>query len=73
MTKSLGIKGIEPHYLPTGHILVGSRDGFLLAAPFDLSAVTVGGPLNPVQDGVLLAGRNLSGIPFAISDNGVLV
>jgi serine/threonine-protein kinase len=73
LTKSLGINGIEPHYVPTGHIVVGSRDGFLLAAPFDLSSVTVGGPLIPVQDGVLLAGRNLSGLPFAISDNGLLV
>jgi dipeptidyl aminopeptidase/acylaminoacyl peptidase len=72
-TKSLGIRGIEPHYLATGHILVGSWDGVLYAAPFDLSSMTVRGALVPVQEAILLAGRNLTSLPFAVSDNGVLV
>jgi len=71
-TKSLGIKGLEPHYLASGHILVGSSDGVLYGAAFELSSLTVRGPLLPVQEGVLLAGRNLNGLPFAVS-NGVLV
>jgi serine/threonine-protein kinase len=72
-TKSLGIKGIAPHYVSTGHIVVGSVDGVLLAAPFDVSSVTVRGPLIPVQEGVLMTGRNLNSPTFAISDNGTLV
>jgi len=72
-TKSLGIKGIQPHYAPSGHIVVGSPEGVLFAAPFDLSSMTVRGSLLPVQEGVLLAGRNLSGLPFSLSDNGIFV
>jgi serine/threonine protein kinase/WD40 repeat protein len=72
-TKSLDIKGLDPHYVSTGHIVVASPAGVLLAAPFDLSSVTVRGPLMPVQEGVLAAGRTLNRFPFAISDNGTLV
>jgi len=72
-TKSLGIRGDEPHYVSPGYIVVASPAGALLAAPFDLSSVAVRGPLTSVQEGVLAAGRNLDRLPFAISDNGTLV
>ncbi len=55
--------------LPTGH-LVYAVGGTLFAAPFDSSAMAVGGPAEPVIEGVR---RGISGVVhFATSETGVL-
>jgi serine/threonine-protein kinase len=69
--KSLGLRGNNPHYLPSGHILY--NDGpQLLAVRFDLDRLeTIGPPKKVVED---IAYQEFFGIaPFTASDNGTLL
>ena len=65
------LKGIYAHYAKSGHLLVVSGDGKLLAVPFDPKKMVLTGPPVAVLDGMLRSG------PFelnmAVSDNGTLV
>jgi serine/threonine-protein kinase len=65
------LKGIYAHYAKSGHLLVVSGDGKLLAVPFDAKKMVLTGPPVAVLDGMLRSG------PFelnmAVSDNGTLV
>jgi len=60
-------------YVASGH-LVYSWDGQLLAAPFDLERMELGGPSIPVQTGLAgWIGSENQPSSFSISSNGVLV
>jgi len=63
--------GSSPRYSPTGHVLFGSPEGALFAAPLDVGRAQLDGPP------VVVAERLWSGNPFAfgyaISDGGSLI
>jgi len=65
------VKGIYAHYARSGHLLVVTGDGKLLAVPFDPKKMVVTGAPVAVLDGMLRSG------PFelnlAVSANGTLV
>jgi eukaryotic-like serine/threonine-protein kinase len=65
------IKGVYAHYAMSGHLLVVTGDGKLLAVPFDPKKMAITGAPVAVLDGMLRSG------PFelnlAVSGNGTLV
>lgn len=63
--------GTYPRYALSGHLVYGSPDGSLLAAPFDLSRLEVKGSVISLLDGLHIT----SGGPvnFTLSRNGSLV
>jgi serine/threonine protein kinase len=61
--------GVNPRYLPTGH-LVYVRDGTLLSVPFDLSTLAVTGTPVAVVDHIEKA---WGGSTYSISKNGTLL
>ncbi|HKT61076.1 MAG TPA: protein kinase, partial [Gemmatimonadales bacterium] len=65
------LKGVYAHYASSGHLLVVTGDGKLLAVPFDPKKMAITGAPVAVLDGMLRSG------PFelnlAVSDNGTLV
>lgn len=82
---ALSLSGDEQHtlfagrraqYLPTGHVVFGTPDGDLLAAPFDPDRLEATGPPRPLLDGIANAGRGpLTGFGqslFTLSNSGVL-
>jgi serine/threonine-protein kinase len=66
----LNIDGVNPRYIPTGHILVSGPEGTLLAAPFDLRSLELRGTATQVLDGVLTTTTGAN--KFDVSRNGVL-
>jgi serine/threonine-protein kinase len=62
--------GTNPRYVPTGHI-VYSRDGALIAIPFDLSRLRVTGPPVKVLDDVLTESSGAA--QFSVSASGTLL
>ena len=63
------VKGVAPHYLPTGHLLYAQSDT-LFAAPFDLATLDVSGPSVPVLDGIMQ--HDESGPQVSVSQIGSL-
>jgi len=69
--KILPLKGTNPHYLATGHLLFGSQGG-LFAVPFDLRRLEVTGAALPVLEGVaLFAGTGA--VQYSVSRAGSIV
>jgi serine/threonine protein kinase len=68
--KTLGIVGLSPRYVSTGHIVVARTDGTLHAAPFDIESLELRGPTVQVASGVLIKANNAA--LFDVSRNGVL-
>ena len=48
----LGLPGISPQYVTTGHVVYAAEDGALRAVPFDATSLTATGTPVPVLDGV---------------------
>src|SRR6266576_952416 len=46
--------GSNPRYVSSGHVVVATRSGTLLAVPFDPSRLEITGPAVPVAEGVLV-------------------
>ena len=71
------LQGVMALWAETGHILVLTADGTLLAAPFDQEALVLLGPPVPVLEGIELELSSQSGLPasadLAISETGTLV
>ena len=65
----LGVEGIAPRYLPTGHILYATTDGALRAVPFDLPTLRVTGRSVPLVTNVQV----YSVAHFTLSESGTLV
>ncbi len=65
------VPGVVGRYARSGHLVYGTSDGRLLAAPFDAGALELTGPALPILEGV----RNgASGeAEFSLSVNGSLV
>jgi eukaryotic-like serine/threonine-protein kinase len=66
----LGIKGSNPRYVSSGHVLVAQSDGSILAAPFDLNTLEVRGAPVRVLEGVFV--RPNGAALYDVSRNGVL-
>ncbi|SVB76380.1 uncharacterized protein METZ01_LOCUS229234, partial [marine metagenome] len=62
--------GADPFYSPTGHILFARRN-ILFAAPFDVDAFEVTGPVAPVLQGVRV--ENGGALQALVSPEGFLV
>ena len=67
----LGLAGVSPRYISTGHLVYAAEDGSVRAVPFDAASLEVTGNPVPLVEGVLVSGRG--GADFSISDNGRLV
>ena len=63
-------RGVYARYATSGHLLVVTGDGKLLAMPFDPKKRAVTGPSVAVMDGLLRAGP--FEVNFAVSANGTL-
>ena len=68
--KVLNLRGSQPRYVPTGHIVYGV-DGTLRAVGFDLDRLDVFGNPVAVQEGVNTKGSGA--VNFGVSDTGALL
>ena len=67
----LGLAGVSPHYVSTGHLVYAAEDGSVRAVPFDVASLQVtGNPVPLVEDVVV---KSSGAANFSISDNGRLV
>jgi len=66
----LGIRGTNPHYSGTGHIVYATADAWLFAVPFSARSRRVTGVPFPVVEGVAI-GRG-GAAAFAVARNGTL-
>jgi eukaryotic-like serine/threonine-protein kinase len=66
------MRGVYARYSPSGHLLVVTADGKLVAAPFDLGKLALSGPAVGVLEGI---GVEVGGFStnLALSDNGTLI
>jgi WD40 repeat protein len=64
-------EGMTARYASSGHIVYSSRDGAVLAIPFDAKRLEVTGPPRALFDGVQTA--LLAGSQFALSRTGTLL
>ena len=66
------MRGVYARYSPTGHLLVVTGDGKLVAAPFDLEKLALTGPPIGLLEGI---GVEVGGFStnVALSTNGTLV
>jgi Tol biopolymer transport system component len=66
------MRGVYARYSPTGHLLVVTGDGKLVAVPFDLGKLALSGPPTGLLEGI---GVEVGGFStnLALSGNGTLV
>ena len=67
----LGLAGLDPHYVSTGHLVYAGVDGAVRAVPFDTAALDVTGVPVLLVEGVGIGGG--AGADFSVSDTGRLV
>ena len=67
----LGLLGISPHYVASGHLVYAVDDGSVRAVPFDVASLEVVGNPVPLVEGVRV--KISGGADFDISENGHLV
>ena len=67
----LGLAGVSPHYVATGHLVYATGDGSLRAVPFDARSLEVTGNAVPLVGGVVVKASGAA--DFSVSDTGHLV
>jgi serine/threonine-protein kinase len=67
----LGVRGTNPQYSGTGHVVYATPDGWLFAVPFASRSRKVTGAPFPVVEGVAVGGGGAAG--FSVALNGTLV
>ena len=67
----LGLSGVSPLYVPTGHLVYAVTDGSVWAVPFEASSLELTGNPVPLIEGVTVKGSGAAN--FSVSDEGVLV
>ena len=67
----LGLAGVSPHYVSTGHLVYAVDDGSVRPVPFDAASLTVTGNPVPLIEGVSV--KQSGAANFSLSDNGRLV
>jgi Tol biopolymer transport system component/tRNA A-37 threonylcarbamoyl transferase component Bud32 len=65
-------RGVYARYAPSGHVLVVTADGKLIAIPFDLKKLEVTGPPVALIEGIGVRGGGFN-IDLVLSSNGTLV
>ena len=67
----LGLAGVSPHYVSTGHLVYAAADGSVQAVAFDAASLEVtGNPVTMVEDVMV---KSTGAAYFSVSDNGLLV
>ena len=66
----LGLAGVSPHYVSTGHLVYAAEDGAVRAVPFDAASLTVTGNPVPLVEGVAV--KTSGGANFSVSVTGSL-
>jgi WD40 repeat protein len=67
----LGLEGVSPRYVQTGHLVYAVEDGSVRAVPFDVASLTVtGGPV-PLVESVSV--KTSGAANFSVSSTGALV
>lgn len=66
------VEGNRPRYVPTGHLLFGTPDGRIMAAPFDPDVSELRGRSVPVAEG-LFTSPGESTVEYSVSPAGSLV
>ena len=69
--RRLGLAGVSPHYVSTGHLVYAAEDGSVRAVPFDAAALEITGNPVPLVEGVRVKASGAA--DFSISDKGRLV
>ena len=67
----LGLAGLSPRYVSTGHLVYATEDGSVRAASFDATRLEITGNPVPVIEGVIV--KPTGAADFAISDQGIFV
>ena len=67
----LGLPGVSPRYLATGHLVYAAGDGSVWAVPFDARSLTATGTPVRLLEGVMV--KTSGAANFSVSDNGRLV
>ena len=67
----LGLVGVSPRYVSTGHLVYGVLDGSLRAVSFDADSLHVTGAPVPLVEGVMVKDTGVAN--FSVSDQGALV
>ena len=67
----LGLAGVSPRYVSTGHLLYAAEDGSVRAVPFDAASLEVAGNPVPLVEGVMVKPSGAAN--FSVSDTGSLV
>ncbi len=67
----LNVPGLNPRYVPTGHIVYTLANRTLMAVPFDAKRLVITGPAVAVLENIRVRGQGAS--QFAVSANGTLV
>ena len=63
--KRLGLSGVSPRYVSTGHLVYAAEDGSVRAVPFDAATLEVTGSPVPLLEDVVVTGRDGVGTPLA--------
>ena len=63
--------GVKPYVTPMGHLVFGSLDGQILAAPFDAENMELTGAAVPIVEGVFVSADNYP--VYSLSQSGTLV
>ncbi|MCH7935347.1 MAG: serine/threonine-protein kinase, partial [Gemmatimonadetes bacterium] len=66
------VAGNSPSYASTGHLLFGTPDGVLMAAPFDPSTAELTGPSVPVAEGLTIV-PPFGLVTYSVSEDGTLI
>ena len=66
----LGIRGTNPFYSGTGHVVYATSDAWIFAVPFSLKSLEVIGDPLPVVEGVYMGRGGAAG--FSVARNGTL-
>ncbi len=67
----LGIRGTNPQYSGSGHIVYATTDAWLFAVPFSARSLKVTGASFPIVEGIATGRGGAAG--FSVADNGTLV
>ena len=66
----LGLAGVSPRYVSTGHLVYATEDGSVRAVPFDATSLEVTGNPVPLIEGVQV--KDTGAANFSVSDTGSL-
>ena len=67
----LGLAGVSPHYVSTGHLVYAAEDGSVRAVPFDVTTLEVTGNPVPLVEGVAV--KTSGAADFSVSHDGHLL